>query len=38
MLGLIILFRSFLVFTLHLEIEGRLPWNRPEPDGAECFG
>jgi uncharacterized membrane protein len=35
MLGLIILFRSFLVFTLHLEIEGRLPWNRPEPDGAE---
>jgi uncharacterized membrane protein len=38
MLGLIILFRSFLVFTLHLEIEGRLPWNHPEPDGPDGRG
>lgn len=28
MLGLIILIRSFLVVALHLEIEGRLPWDR----------
>ncbi len=26
MLGLIILIRSFLIFTLHLEVEGRWPW------------
>lgn len=32
MLGLVVLIRSFLVFSLHLEIEGRLPWRRP---GAE---
>jgi uncharacterized membrane protein len=30
MLGLIVLIRSFLVFALHLEIEGRLPW-QPAP-------
>ena len=29
-LGLIILIRSFLVVTLQLEIEGRLPWQRAE--------
>ena len=28
MLGLIVLIRSFLVFALHLEIDGRLPWQR----------
>lgn len=26
MLGMIVLIRSFLVFALHLEIEGQLPW------------
>lgn len=26
MLGLIIVIRTFLVFALHLEIEGRFPW------------
>lgn len=26
MLGVMVLIRSFLVFALHLEIEGRLPW------------
>lgn len=26
MLGIIILIRTFLVFALHLEIEGRFPW------------
>jgi uncharacterized membrane protein len=26
MLGLIILIRSFLIFTLHLEVEGKWPW------------
>jgi len=31
-LGLIILIRSFLVFSLHLEIEGRLPWIRRDKD------
>ena len=35
MLGLIILIRSFLVFALHLEIEGRLPWARTEPAERE---
>lgn len=28
MLGLIILIRSFLAVALHLETEGRLPWDR----------
>lgn len=28
MLGLIVLIRTFLVFALHLEIDGRLPWHR----------
>lgn len=28
MLGLIVLIRTFLVFALHLEIDGRLPWQR----------
>lgn len=27
MLGVMVLIRSFLVFALHLEIEGRLPWH-----------
>jgi uncharacterized membrane protein len=30
MLGLIVLIRTFLVFALHLEIDGRLPWVKPE--------
>lgn len=35
MLGLIVLIRTFLVFALHLEIEGRLPWQPPsESDPA----
>ena len=33
MLGVIILIRTFLVFALHLEIDGRLPW-APEPPEA----
>jgi uncharacterized membrane protein len=32
MLGVIILIRTFLVLALHVEIEGRLPWSREEPD------
>ncbi|WP_018867967.1 MULTISPECIES: DUF1622 domain-containing protein [unclassified Thioalkalivibrio] len=32
MLALIILIRTLLVFALHLEIEGRLPWNQSEDD------
>jgi uncharacterized membrane protein len=35
MLGLIVLIRSFLVFVLHLEIEGRLPWKQAEAEEAE---
>ena len=27
-LGLIVLIRTFLSFTLHLEVEGRWPWNQ----------
>jgi uncharacterized membrane protein len=34
MLGLIILIRTLLVFALHLEIEGRFPWVRPEGDSG----
>lgn len=30
-LGLIILIRSFLSVTLHLEVEGRWPWQREKP-------
>ena len=33
-LGLIILIRSFLVFSLHLEIEGRLPWHNPPGESS----
>jgi uncharacterized membrane protein len=32
MLGVIIIIRSFLVFALTLEIEGRLPWVSEKPD------
>jgi len=35
MLGVIIVIRTFLVFALHLEIDGRLPW---KPDPAELEG
>lgn len=31
-LGLIILMRSFLSVTLHLEVEGRWPWQAENPD------
>ncbi len=31
-LGLIILIRSFLSITLHLEVEGRWPWQTEKPD------
>lgn len=31
-LGLIILIRAFLSVTLHLEIEGRWPWQAENPD------
>ena len=31
-LGLIILIRSFLSVTLHLEVEGRWPWQAEKPD------
>ena len=35
-LGVIILIRSFLVFSLHLEIEGRLPWDKDDKDEDNC--
>jgi len=38
MLGLIVLIRSFLVFALHLEIEGRLPWKQAAAEEAERRG
>lgn len=28
-LGLIVIIRTILVFTIHLELEGRWPWQRP---------
>ena len=31
-LGLIILIRAFLSVTLHLEVEGRWPWQTEKPD------
>lgn len=34
MLGLIVLIRSFLVFALHLEVEGRLPWRQAEAEAT----
>ena len=33
-LGMIILIRSFLSMALHLEIEGRWPWQQESPDSA----
>lgn len=41
-LGLIVLIRTFLVFALHLEIDGHLPWQRggrrARPPGTEDNG
>jgi uncharacterized membrane protein len=31
-LGMVVLIRTVLVFTIHLELEGRWPWQRPEPE------
>ena len=31
-LGLIVLIRTVLVFTIHLEVEGRWPWQPTHPD------
>ncbi|WP_149194850.1 DUF1622 domain-containing protein [Luteimonas suaedae] len=42
MLGLMVLIRAFLVFALHLEVEGRLPWQetdaRSVPDRTKREG
>src|SRR5258707_13418605 len=35
-LGLIVLIRTFLSFSLQLEIEGRLPWRSEVPHGDNC--
>lgn len=32
MLGGVVLIRTFLVFALHLEIDGHLPWNPPRSE------
>lgn len=37
-LGLIILIRSFLSVTLHLEVEGRWPWQSEGPEGRPGDG
>ncbi len=29
-LGLVVIIRTVLVFTIHLELEGRWPWQKPE--------
>lgn len=34
-LGLIVIIRTFLSFSLEVEIEGRLPWRNAEPAGTE---
>ncbi|HEX5870338.1 MAG TPA: DUF1622 domain-containing protein [Longimicrobium sp.] len=33
-LGLIVLIRTFLSFSLEVEIEGKLPWKQSDPDGG----
>jgi uncharacterized membrane protein len=35
-LGLIVLIRTFLSFSLETEIEGRLPWHAARADGTEA--
>lgn len=35
-LGLIILIRTFLSVTLHLEVEGRWPWQTEKPDAKQA--
>ncbi|KAA2244289.1 DUF1622 domain-containing protein [Salinarimonas soli] len=37
-LGLIILIRTFLSFSLEVEIEGRWPWRRASTEGHESGG
>jgi uncharacterized membrane protein len=34
-LGLLVLIRTVLVFTIHLEVEGRWPWQRSGAAGAQ---
>ena len=34
-LGLIVLIRTFLSFTLHLEVEGRWPWQQARAEAEE---
>src|SRR3954468_9789936 len=36
-LGVIVLIRTFLSFTLELEIEGRWPWQKPAPEGERTL-
>lgn len=36
-LGLVVLIRTILVFTIHLEVEGRWPW-QPAPASEEAGG
>lgn len=34
-LGVIVLIRSFLVFALHMEVEGRMPWRESADSGQQ---
>jgi len=36
-LGLVVLIRTVLVFTIHLEVEGRWPW-QPKPASHKAEG
>jgi hypothetical protein len=36
-LGLIVLIRTFLSFSLEIEMEGTVPWRRPFTSGASTF-
>ncbi len=35
-LGLVVLIRTVLVFTIHLEVEGRWPWQSADPVSAHA--
>jgi uncharacterized membrane protein len=35
-LGLIVLIRTFLSFSLEIEIQGRLPWRKPDPEPQDA--
>ena len=37
-LGMVVVIRTILAFTIHLELEGHWPWQSPRPDPGDTSG